>query len=73
MTMEKCALLNTELSSPAGIEYDHGYGIFNVNDRIRLSYGPEFGLRYEINTSGGITVTLRFPAILRDADGEKGA
>ena len=68
MTMEKCAELNAALSQPAAKEYDHGYGIFNVNDRIRLSYGAEYGLHYQINESGGITVTLCCPAVLYDAE-----
>ena len=71
MTQEKCDLLNAELSRPAGMEYDHGYGIFNVNDRIRLSYGKDYGLRYEINSSSGITVILTCPAVSReDAGGQ---
>ena len=71
MTQEKCDLLNAELSRPAGMEYDHGYGIFNVNDRIRLSYGKDYGLRYEINASGGITVILTCPAVFREDAGEE--
>lgn len=68
MTMEKCAELNAALHAPAGTEYDHGYGIFNVNDRIRLSYGREYGLHYQINEQGGVTVQLRCPAITAEAD-----
>ena len=71
MTQEKCDLLNAELSRPAGMEYDHDYGIFNVNDRIRLSYGKDYGLRYEINASGGITVILTCPAVFREDAGEE--
>ena len=71
MTQEKCDLLNAELSRPAGMEYDHGYGIFNVNDRIRLSYGKDYGLRYEINASGGITVILTCPAVSREDVGSQ--
>lgn len=63
MTAEKCAELNAALHTPAGTEYDHGYGIFNVNDRIRLSYGREYGLHYTVNDQGGITVQLTCPAI----------
>ena len=61
MSPEKCAQLNRELTDDDAIP-DSGYGIFNVNNRIRLSYGKEYGLRYEINPSGGVTVTLTCPA-----------
>ncbi len=63
MSPEKCAQLNEELRAAAGTEYDHGYGLFNVNARIRLSYGAEYGLHYRVNEAGGITVTLTCPAI----------
>lgn len=68
MTAEKCAQLNAALAQPAAKEYEHGYGIFNVNDRIRLSYGGEFGLHFQINESGGITVTLCCPAVAWDVE-----
>lgn len=66
MTMEKCAELNAALRAPAGQEHDHGYGVFNVNDRIRLSYGRAYGLFYSINARGGVSVRLTCPAITTD-------
>ncbi len=68
MTAEKCAQLNAALRASGNREYDHGYGIFNVNDRIRLSYGKEYGLYYRINEYGGITVELICPAITQHVD-----
>ena len=65
MSPEKCARLNEELRDGGGRVRDHGYGIFNVNDRIRLSYGREYGLHYRINEYGGITVELVCPAVPR--------
>ena len=61
MSAEKCAQLNRELSDEEAIP-DSGYGIFNVNNRIRLSYGRQYGLHYAINPDGGVTVTLTCPA-----------
>jgi two-component system sensor histidine kinase YesM len=61
--------LNEALLAPGSAEYDHGYGIFNVNDRIRLSHGDEYGLRYVLNETGGVTVTILHP-IIRDSSGE---
>lgn len=68
MTPEKCAQLNAALRASNAREYDHGYGVFNVNDRIRLSYGQEYGLYYTINEHGGISVELICPAITSRAD-----
>lgn len=62
MPQAHCDTLNASLSS-SSMEYDHGYGIFNVNDRIRLSHGEKYGLSYRINELGGVTVTIRFPKI----------
>ncbi len=44
-------------------EYDEnfGYGVRNVNKRIELLFGKQYGLYYEINGTGGVTVTIRLP------------
>ncbi len=42
---------------------DDGYGIFNINERIRLAFGPEYGLRYALREGGGTTVTIAMPKI----------
>lgn len=60
MSPERCAQLNRALTEESDAP-DSGYGIFNVNNRIRLSYGKQYGLHYEINPAGGITVTLTCP------------
>jgi two-component system sensor histidine kinase YesM len=51
-----------------GAEKEHGYGIFNVNDRIRMSHGKDYGLRYRRNEAGGVTVTVRCPMNIRADD-----
>jgi two-component system sensor histidine kinase YesM len=38
-----------------------GYGIYNVNERLRLEYGSEWGLRYALLPGGGLRAELRFP------------
>jgi two-component system sensor histidine kinase YesM len=38
-----------------------GYGIYNVNERLRLEYGAEWGLRYKSLDGGGLRAELRFP------------
>lgn len=38
-----------------------GYGVRNVNRRIELIYGSPYGLHYEKNEMGGITVLILLP------------
>ncbi len=41
---------------------DFGYGIRNVNKRIELMFGKEFGLHYQQNSWGGVTVIVHLPS-----------
>lgn len=43
-----------------------GYGVKNISDRLRIAYGPEYGLSCESTPGRGTTVTIRIPAILPD-------
>ncbi len=62
MPLEQCESLNRALQVDTSQKaYSHGYGIFNVNDRIRLAYGPKYGLHYSLNESGGVTVEAVLP------------
>lgn len=38
-----------------------GYGVRNVNKRIELMFGKPYGLKFEANENGGITVIIRLP------------
>lgn len=62
---EKLEAINEGLEDGAS-ESCEGYGIFNVNERIKLYYGEEYGLTYESNegewTRAILTVPLRFAA-----------
>ncbi len=40
-----------------------GYGIHNVNERIRLAYGEPYGVQIESTPDRGTTVTVRVPII----------
>ncbi|MCL2864498.1 MAG: sensor histidine kinase [Lachnospiraceae bacterium] len=55
---EKIAEINRRIS-----EYDSefGYGVRNVNRRIQLYYGQEYGLHYEKNKGQGVTVMMYLP------------
>ncbi len=52
-----CALANGETNS------SEGYGIFNVNERIRLYYGEQYGLRYESQAGEWTRAILTLPAV----------
>lgn len=43
-----------------------GYGLLNVQARIRLTFGPLYGLSIDSIEGGGTTVTIRHPALDRD-------
>lgn len=40
-----------------------GIGVKNVNERIRLYFGPDYGLTYESREGKGTTVTIRLPKL----------
>lgn len=58
MTQEEIDEINRSIS-----EYDEsfGYGVRNVNKRIELLFGDQYGLHYRINILGGVTVEIRIP------------
>lgn len=66
MSQQQIDEMNQHLS-----EYDDsfGYGVRNVNKRIELFYGEEFGLYYLRNESGGVTVEIRLPYVTQVEDG----
>jgi two-component system, sensor histidine kinase YesM len=41
----------------------HGYGIKNIDDRIKLYYGNEYGLQYQSRIGQGTIAEIRFPAV----------
>lgn len=43
-----------------------GYGIFNVNERIRLYFGAEYGLMLESEYGRGTVAAVRLPCITQD-------
>lgn len=49
------------LGKNASVPESRGYGIKNVNQRIKLRFGEAYGLRYETNEAGGVTAVIRLP------------
>jgi two-component system sensor histidine kinase YesM len=64
-TPDKLAKLQAELENDSGdIELESGFGIGNVNKRIRLYYGKPYGLSVQSEYNTGTCVTLVIPAKL---------
>ena len=62
-TPEKLTQLRAELADESGdIKLESGFGIGNVNKRIRLYYGKPYGLSIQSEYSTGTCVTLIIPA-----------
>jgi two-component system, sensor histidine kinase YesM len=62
-TPEKLAQLQQELEDDSGdIKLESGFGIGNVNKRIRLYYGKPYGVSVRSEYNSGTCVTLVIPA-----------
>lgn len=58
------ALINSRLQKGTGDdrhEQEKGYGIYNVNERIKLYFGPQYGLHFESEFGQWTKVTLLIP------------
>jgi two-component system sensor histidine kinase YesM len=70
-TPEKLSQLRTELYDDSGeLNFESGFGIGNVNKRIRLYYGKQYGLTVKSEYTVGTCATLIIPARLSDATNE---
>jgi len=71
-TSEKLAQLQTELDDDSGdIRMESGFGIGNVNNRIRLYYGKQYGVTVTSEYNTGTCVKLVIPA-KKDDSSENG-
>jgi two-component system sensor histidine kinase YesM len=62
-TPEKLAQLQAELADDSGeFKLESGYGIGNVNKRIRLYYGSPYGVSIQSEYNSGTCVNLVIPA-----------
>ena len=57
---DKLELMNRALAA-GETERAEGYGIYNVNERLRLFYGEEYGLFYESEEGQWTKATLKLP------------
>lgn len=43
---------------------NHGLAVWNVNQRIKLAYGPKYGLNFESKYGVGTKVVISIPILL---------
>ncbi len=69
---EELKLLNSN-ETPEEIQKlkHHGVGVKNVNERIKLYFGPEYGVTFESKVGEGTRVTIKIPAIQTPSEGEQ--
>ena len=68
---EKLEKMNRQLAACSFVPTD-GYGIYNVNERIRLYFGEEYGLLYESEAGKWTRAILRIPQRDRPEEGRDG-
>lgn len=72
MDAEEVRRLQTEIGKPCK-ETEKGFGLANVNERIRMNFGMEYGMTIESEKGRGTKVSIVIPAveIYGDAQGEE--
>ncbi|HEX3047663.1 MAG TPA: sensor histidine kinase, partial [Bacillota bacterium] len=58
MTQEKASQILSHTSS----DKYHGYGVKNIDERIKLNFGDTYGLSYHSHPGQGTVVTIKIPA-----------
>lgn len=62
MEEEELKRLQTEIGKPCK-ETEKGFGLANVNERIRMNFGMEYGMRIESKKGSGTKVEIVIPAV----------
>jgi two-component system sensor histidine kinase YesM len=63
ITQDKLKHINKILNGKSPVKINIGFGIYNVNERIRLSYGEEFGIVFYSTEDIGTKVEIWHPVI----------
>lgn len=69
MDEEELEQLRQQIEKPCQ-ETEKGFGLANVNERIHMYFGPEYGMKIQSQKGKGTTVEIVIPAIL-EAPAEK--
>lgn len=67
MEEEELLRLRGEIERPCS-ETEQGFGLANVNERIHMYFGPEYGMTIESAKGKGTKVQIRIPAIRADEE-----
>jgi len=62
MDEEELRSLREEIEKPCQ-ETAKGFGLANVNERLRMNYGPEYGITINSQKNKGTIVNIVIPAI----------
>lgn len=71
MAKRKAEELNTQLEKAAAPTAEQSIGLLNVNQRLKKSFGSQYGLHISQNSVAGITVTVVLPIILDEGQDQK--
>ena len=63
MDEEELEQLRQQIEKPCQ-ETEKGFGLANVNERIHMYFGPEYGMKIQSQKGNGTTVEIVIPAIL---------
>ena len=69
MDEEELVQIREEISRPCK-ETEKGFGLANVNERIRMYYGSEYGMSIESEKGRGTIVELVIPADRKEKENE---
>ena len=59
--------LRREIRRPCR-ETEKGFGLANVNERIHMYFGPEYGMEIQSQKGGGTVVNLTIPAVKEETE-----
>ena len=62
--------LREEMTTPCK-DTKTGFGLANVNERIKMHFGPDFGMEIDSQKDKGTVITITIPAIQKEATEEK--
>jgi len=57
--------MDEEIAQNILTQKSKGYGVRNVNERIKLTYGVEYGLTIESKEGEGTKITVKLPVVIR--------
>lgn len=67
MDQEELTALRSEVDTP-GSEQSNGFGLANVNKRIKLNYGNQYGLDIKSKKGEGTDIMIKIPARLMEKE-----